>query len=154
MVEDSVSSISDKVSCVDGISVACVTTVLFATDAANDKDVATVVTTFVAATVKLLTVPDPSSIFNNASSPLKSGIKRVHQNAMRRLRSMRRCLRMNSTVRMKKTSPARIRSLSSQSDFSSAVMRCFEVVMRPSRTSCVLEVERNDAEEVSVVQSI
>ena len=30
---------------------------------------------------------------------------------------------------------------SSQSDFSSAVMRCLEVVMSESRTSCVVDVD-------------
>ena len=65
----------------------------------------------------------------------EEGMKRVHQNAMRRLLSTRRCLRMKRTTRMKNSSAARISMRSSQSDFSSAVMRCFEVTIKPSKTS-------------------
>ena len=43
----------------------------------------------------------------SSTSPLKFGMKRVHQKAMRRPRSTMRCLRMKRTTRTKKTRPAR-----------------------------------------------
>lgn len=79
----------------------------------------------------------------------EDGRKRVHQNATRSPRLTTRCCMMNRTTRMKKTSAAIIRRRSSQSDFSSAVMRCLEVCIRPSRTSCVDEADRSEAEEAS-----
>ena len=48
---------------------------------------------------------------------------------------------MKSTTRTKKMRPAKMSMRSSQSDFSSAVMRCLEVVMSESRTSCVVDVD-------------
>ena len=78
------------------------------------------------------------------------GINRVHQKAIRILRSTKRCLRMNRTTRMKKTRAAMISNRSSQSDFSRAVMRCFEVVMRLSRTSCVEDADFREAVEASI----
>ena len=93
----------------------------------------------------LLAVADndisPFSIARSASSPLKSGMKRVQKKAIRKLRSTRRCLRMKSTMRMKKRRVAKMSMRSIQSDFSSAVMRCLEVLMSVSRTSCVDEVD-------------
>ena len=77
------------------------------------------------------------------------GINRVHQKAIRILRSTKRCLRINRTTRMKKTRAAMISNRSSQSDFSRAVMRCFEVVMRLSRTSCVVDADFREAVEAS-----
>lgn len=77
------------------------------------------------------------------------GMNLVHQNAIRRLRSTSRCLRMNRTTKMKNRREARIRRRSSQSDFSKAVMRCFEVTIKPSKTSCVEEAERRFAVEAS-----
>lgn len=77
------------------------------------------------------------------------GRKRVHQNMIRKPRSTIRCFRMKRTTRMKKSSAARMSSRSSQSDFSSAVMRCFEVTMRLSSTSCVEEADFSEAVDCS-----
>lgn len=92
----------------------------------------------------------PFSMARSASSPPNDGTKRVHHNATRRPRSTMRCLRMNSTTRTKKASAARITRRSSQSDFSSAVMRCLDVDMSEESTSCVVEVDFNEAVEDSV----
>lgn len=77
------------------------------------------------------------------------GRKRVHQNMMRKPRSTIRCFKMKRTTRMKKSSAARMSSRSSQSDFSSAVMRCFDVTMRLSSTSCVEEADFSEAVDCS-----
>lgn len=94
------------------------------------------------------TAVDPFSKTRFAS-PLKSGRNRVHQNATRRLRSMIRCLVMKRTTKMKNMNADIINIRSSQSDFSSAVMRCFDVPMRLARVSCVDDVERRDAVDAS-----
>lgn len=73
------------------------------------------------------------------------GMKRVHQKTSRMLRSTKRCFRMKSTTRMKNIRAAIISMRSSQSDFSSAVTRCFEVTSRLSRTSWVDDVNFNEA---------
>ena len=73
------------------------------------------------------------------------GKKRVQKNAIRKLLSIRRCLRINSTTRTKKRRAAKMSMRSSQSDFSRAVMRCLEVTIRLSRTSCVEEVDLSAA---------
>lgn len=83
------------------------------------------------------TLADPFSIaLNNLSSSLKLGRNLVHQNAIRMLRSRIRCLRMKRTTRRKKTKAEMRRTRSSQSDFSRAVMRCFEVDMTALSVSC------------------
>ena len=79
----------------------------------------------------------------------EEGMNRVHQKAMRRLRSTRRCFKMNRTTRMKNRSAARMSMRSSQSDFSSAVMRCFEVDISDESTSCVVDVDLRAAVEDS-----
>ena len=73
------------------------------------------------------------------------GMNLVHQNAIRRLRSTSRCLRMNRTTSTKNASAAAMSSRSSQSDFSSAVMSCFEVPMSMLSTSCILEADLSAA---------
>ena len=95
-----------------------------------------------AASVIELAVNAPFSIASTAFSAARlavfegpPGMKRVHQNAIRSPRSTIRCFRMKSTTRMKNMRPARMRRRSSQSDFSSAVMRCFDEVRKPSSTS-------------------
>lgn len=96
------------------------------------------------------TVAEPFSMFNNCASPLKSGMKRVHQKAMRIPRSKTRCFKMKSTTRIKKRSAAKMTTRSSQSDFSRAVSSCFDVSMTLVRVSWVLEVDRKVAVESAV----
>ncbi len=50
---------------------------------------------------------------------------------------------------MKKDNAAKMRSRSSQSAFSSAVIRCFEVPIKFVRVSCVVDVVRKEAVDVS-----
>lgn len=88
------------------------------------------------AVVVTAVIMDSSSAFSRSASPLKSGKKRVHQNMRRTLRSMTRRLKTNATTRRKKQRPPRMRRRSSQSDFSRAVIRSFEVLMRSERVSC------------------
>lgn len=71
-----------------------------------------------------------SSIRSISLSPLKSGMKRVHQNATRKPRSRIRCFRMKRTTRKKKRRAEKIRMRSSQSDFSRAVISCLDVPIR------------------------
>lgn len=92
--------------------------------------------------------------FSNASISRSSGLENdginlVHQNAMRRPRSTSRCFKINKTTKTKKTRAAMMTSLSTQSDFSRAVIRYLEVVRSPSRTSCVEDAERNEADDAS-----
>ena len=120
------------------------------TELANEAAAVDTITTAVeTAEATLLAVADRDasaiSIARSAPSPLKSGMRRVHQNAMRRLRSTMRCLRMKNTTRMKKARLARMSRWSSQSDFSSAVVRCFEVVMSEESTSCVEDADLSEA---------
>lgn len=82
-----------------------------------------------------------STTFSAARLFDDDGMKRVHQKTRRRLRSTKRCLRMNKTTSMKNTSAAMMSMRSSQSDFSSAVTRCLEVTSRLSKTSCVEEAD-------------
>lgn len=76
---------------------------------------------------------------------LKSGrgINLVHQRAIRRPRSMNRCLSMKRTTRMKNMNAERMIKRSSQSAFSRVVMSCLEVSISELRTSCVCDVARN-----------
>ena len=137
--------ISEMVDDGDGESELAVVSTLTAEEDTTElaRDAATV--NAVATTVEATLLADkdtwPFSIASNASSPLKSGTNRVHHSAMRSPRSTSRCLRMKSTTRTKKMRPAKMSIRSSQSDFSSAVMRCLEVVMSESRTSCVVDVD-------------
>ncbi len=71
------------------------------------------------------------------------GMNFVHQSAIRRPRSIKRCLRMKSTTRMKNMNAERMRIRSSQSAFSRAVMRCLEVTISVLRVSWVCDVARN-----------
>lgn len=131
----------------------------------NDEEAATAredatVTTLVAATVALAasSLPAPFSTASNtlslATFLADDGKKRVQKKAIRILRSMSRCLRINRTMRMKKNRAAKMSIRSSQSDFSRAVMRCFEVTMRLSRTSCVVEVDFREAVDASEKRKI
>lgn len=81
------------------------------------------------------------------------GINRVQNSAIRIPRSITRCFRMNKTTREKNMRPATIRILSIRSAFSRAVTRPFEVVRMLSRVSCVFDVDRSVAVEVSAVGS-
>lgn len=91
----------------------------------------------------------PFSIRSNSASPLKSGRNRVHHNATRRLRSRIRCLTIKRTTRIKNAKAENINTRSSQSDFSNAVISCFDVPMMPVSVSCVVDVERRVAVEES-----
>jgi hypothetical protein len=92
----------------------------------------------------------PTPLANNLSSPEKSGKNLVHQNAIRTPLSSTRCFTMNSTTRTKNVNAERMRTRSSQSVFSRAVMRCLEVVRREVRVEWVEVVERRVVVEVSV----
>jgi len=97
------------------------------------------------------TTPDLplSRCCKTASSALKSGKYFVHQNAILRPLSTIRCFRMKRITRTKKAKAERMSMRSSQSDFSSAVMICFEVDMTDERVSCCSDVERKDELEES-----
>jgi len=90
-----------------------------------------------------------STLCSSAASSLKLGINLVHQNASRIPRSIILCFRMNRTTMMKKKKPERIRTRSSQSDFSKAVTSCFDVYITLLRVSCCEEVERRVVVESS-----
>jgi hypothetical protein len=96
------------------------------------------------------TVAEPFSMLSNCESPLKSGTKRVHQKAMRIPRSKIRCFKMKSTTRRKKSSAEKMSTRSSQSDFSSAVISCFDVSMTLVRVSWVFDADRRVAVESAV----
>jgi len=103
------------------------------TDIAGRRDEAT--ERRAVAVVVAVVINDPASASSRSAS-LKLGKKRVHQNMRRKLLSMTRRLKMKATTSKKKQRPPRIRSRSSQSDFSRAVIRCLEVLMRSERESC------------------
>jgi hypothetical protein len=92
-----------------------------------------------------------STLCSSAASSLKLGINLVHQNARRMPRSTILCFRMNKTTMMKKRKLERIRTRSSQSDFSKAVTSCFDVCMTLLRISCCEEVERRVVVESSSI---
>lgn len=89
----------------------------------------------------------PSSATDNMSGFVlwKSGrgTNLVHQRAIRRPRSMNRCLRMKSTTRIKNMNAESITIRSSQSVFSRAVIRCLDVIMSVLSVSWVCDVARN-----------
>ena len=85
------------------------------------------------------------------SPPSMEGKKRVHQNAMRRPRSTRRCFKIKITIRAKNAKAAKISSRSNQSAFSSAVTSCFEAPSSPVSMSWVVDVAFSDAVDVSAI---
>ena len=117
--------------------------------AANPKLERAVETTAVFETTSDRTEAAAFSKSKSSSSPEKLGRKRVHQNAILRPLSTKRCLRMNITTRRKKKNAEMISSRSSQSDFSSAVTSCLDVLMRSVNLSCVEDVDFSEAVEAS-----
>ena len=115
----------------------------------NDSEDATVAARLDASPARLKT--PPSASFRRVLSSLKSGRNLVHQKAILKPLSTTRCLRMNKTTNKKKQNPERTSILSSQSAFSSAVIRCFEVVMTEERASCCNDVERREAVDESSI---
>lgn len=83
-----------------------------------------------------LSAETDDTTFFTSSLLLSEGKNRVHQKAIRTLRSNKRSLRTSATIRKKKTRPAMIRMRSSQSVFSSATTSCLEVVMTEVKVSC------------------
>ena len=82
---------------------------------------------------------------------LKSDKNLVHQNAILSPRLMIRCFKINNTTRREGTNPEMMRIRSTQSDSSSAVMRCLEVDKTLLRASCWSDVERRVAVEESSI---
>ena len=90
-----------------------------------------------------------SAVLSPRETAEDDGKNRVHQKAIRSPRLTTRCCTIKSTTRRKKTSAAMMSRRSNQSDFSKAVMRCFEVCISPSSTSWVEEADFSDAVEAS-----
>jgi len=80
---------------------------------------------------------------------LELGSSLVQKKAMRNPRSMMRALRMKRITRTKNTSADRMRTRSSQSDFSSAVMSSLEVPMKKLSVSCAVDVDWRVAVDAS-----
>jgi hypothetical protein len=90
---------------------------------------------------------------NRLLSPEKSGKNRVHQNAILIPRLMTRCWRMNKTTRRKKMNADMISMRSSQSAFSRAFIRRFEVSITSVNRSCADEVAFKEVLDASAVRS-
>lgn len=90
---------------------------------------------------------------NRLLSAEKSGRNRVHQNAILIPRLMTRCWRMNRTTRRKKMNADMMSMRSSQSAFSRAFIRRFEVSITSVNRSCADEVAFKEALEASAVRS-
>ena len=100
-----------------------------------------------ATTLAVRKAPSPRSILSKAASPLGKNL--VHQNAMRIPRSTKRCFKIKATTKKKKQTVDNMSRRSNQSDFSRAVIRCFEVPITASSVSWVEEVDRRVAVEES-----
>ena len=91
--------------------------------------------------------------FNSLLSSEKSGRNRVHQNAILIPRLMTRCWRMNRTTRRKNMNADMMSMRSSQSAFSRALIRRFEVSITSVNRSCADEVAFKEALDASAVRS-
>lgn len=90
---------------------------------------------------------------NRPLSPEKSGKNRVHQNTILIPRLMTRCWRMNRTTRRKNMNADMMSMRSSQSAFSRAFIRRFEVSITSVNRSCADEVAFKEALDASTVRS-
>lgn len=145
-IEDNV---VDKLAAVTSASVdVALAALAIVAEAACERPANDVAMTLDATALAVRTAPSPLSILSKSRSPVGKNL--VHHSAMRKPRSTKRCLRMNRTTKKKKQTAEIMSKRSSQSDFSRAVISCFEVPITASSVSCVAEVDRRVAVDESI----